>query len=65
MTRHTDLIENTMQLRDNVIDLSGQVACVDGHLAVRESSMWQGTRVIDSGFRIWREKNSVCVWVWV
>lgn len=33
MTRDTDIIEDTVQLRDDIIDLGGQVACIDGHLA--------------------------------
>lgn len=31
MARNTDLIIDAMQLSDNIIDLGGQVAGVDGH----------------------------------
>lgn len=37
MTRHTNIVKDTMQLRDNIIDLSGQVARIDGHLALTPS----------------------------
>lgn len=61
MTRHTDLIENTVQLRNNVIDLSGQVTCVDSHLAVREESKvgnGHGARAIEEDIKMWRRKGN-------
>lgn len=31
MVGNADVIKDAMQLGDDVIDLSGQVACIDGH----------------------------------
>lgn len=33
MARDADIIEETVQLGDDIIDLRGQVACIDGHPA--------------------------------
>lgn len=34
MVRNANVIKDSMQLSDDVIDLSGQVACIDGHSVV-------------------------------
>ena len=31
MTGNSDLIENPVELADNIIDLGGQVACINAH----------------------------------
>lgn len=35
ITWNTDVVEDTMQLGDNIIDLRGQVTRIDGHLCAR------------------------------
>jgi len=34
MARNSNIVEDTMQLRDNIVDLSGQVTRIDGHFAL-------------------------------
>ena len=35
MTGHSNVVKDTMQLGDNIIDLGGQVTRIDGHFAAR------------------------------